>query len=68
MHSVYHSNVSKVDRMNVAAQLLDWGIDGIITDYPAQVRRLVEQSGRPVAPQFSEKLVMSCLKKHVQTS
>jgi len=54
--------------MNVAAQLLDWGIDGIITDYPAQVRRLVEQSGRPVAPQFSEKLVMSCLKKHVQTS
>jgi len=60
-------NAKQVNRLNIAEQLLDWGVDGIITDYPAQVRRLVGQRGEDVFPAFSESLVMSCLKKHVQT-
>jgi glycerophosphoryl diester phosphodiesterase len=57
----------QVNRLNIAEQLLDWGVDGIITDYPTQVRRMVEQRGGNVFPAFSKSLVMSCLKNHVQT-
>lgn len=60
-------NAKQVNRLNIVEQLLDWGVDGIITDYPTQVRRLVGQRGGDVFPAFSECLVMSCLKKHVQT-
>lgn len=56
-----------VNNMNMADQLLDWGVDGIITDYPTQVRRLVEQRGKDVFPEFSKSAVVKCLKKHVQT-
>jgi hypothetical protein len=60
-------NEKQVNRLNIAEQLLDWGVDGIITDYPTQVRRMVEQRGGDVFPAFSKSLVMSCLKKHVET-
>lgn len=60
-------NIEQVNSLNIAEQLLDWGVDGIITDYPTQVRRLVEQRGGDVFPAFSKSLVMSCLKEHVQT-
>ncbi|KAK7047781.1 hypothetical protein VNI00_006109 [Paramarasmius palmivorus] len=56
-----------VNRMNVAEQLLDWGVDGIITDYPHQLRRIVQSRGLGVKDGFSEKKVMKCLKKHLQT-
>ncbi|PPQ92707.1 hypothetical protein CVT25_014014 [Psilocybe cyanescens] len=46
-----------INRLNIAEQLLDWGVDGIITDYPSNVRRLVEQRGEPVAPVFSKRNV-----------
>jgi hypothetical protein len=59
-------NAKQINGLNTAEQLLDWGVDGIITDYPAQVRRLVEQRGEGVFPGFSKSLVMSCLEKHVQ--
>ena len=60
-------NAKQVNHLNIVDQLLDWGVDGIITDYPTQIRRLVEQRGEDVFPAFSDSLVMSCLKKHVQT-
>ncbi|KDR84848.1 hypothetical protein GALMADRAFT_233276 [Galerina marginata CBS 339.88] len=55
-----------VNRLNIVSQLLDWGVDGIITDYPAQVRRLIKERGQAVAPTFSKKRVLQCLKEHVQ--
>ncbi|KAF8202932.1 PLC-like phosphodiesterase [Pholiota molesta] len=55
-----------VNRLNSAAQLLDWGVDGIITDYPTQVRRLVRDSGKIVASPFSTKRVLKCLNEHLQ--
>ncbi|KAJ8091681.1 hypothetical protein PM082_020916 [Marasmius tenuissimus] len=55
-----------VDRMSVAEQLLDWGVDGIITDFPSHLRRIVQKRGSSVARQFKEKKVMACLDKHIQ--
>ncbi|KAF8905444.1 PLC-like phosphodiesterase [Gymnopilus junonius] len=55
-----------VNRHNTVAQLLDWRVDGIITDYPTQVRRLIELRGGSVAPSFSKKRVLRCLKQHLQ--
>ncbi|RDB28841.1 Glycerophosphoryl diester phosphodiesterase [Hypsizygus marmoreus] len=55
-----------VDRLNIVDQLLDWGVDGIISDYPTQLRRRVMQRGLPVASQFSEKKVLACLAKHTR--
>ncbi|KAF9535471.1 PLC-like phosphodiesterase, partial [Crepidotus variabilis] len=54
------------DRLNIVSQLLDWGADGIISDYPTNVRRQVQQSGKAVAPKFEEKAVLACLNKHLQ--
>ncbi|KAF5312460.1 hypothetical protein D9619_003482 [Psilocybe cf. subviscida] len=55
-----------VNRLNVAEQLMDWGVDGIITDYPLQVRRLAIGRGETVSPSFSQSKVLSCLAKHIQ--
>jgi hypothetical protein len=55
-----------VDRLNVADQLLDWGVDGIISDYPNQLRNRVEQKGLAVAPTFPKQRVLDCLAKHIQ--
>ncbi|KAJ2920167.1 hypothetical protein MD484_g184, partial [Candolleomyces efflorescens] len=55
-----------VNRLDIADQLIEWGADGIITDYPVLVRRLAVQRGRSVAPAFSEEKVMKCLDKHIQ--
>ncbi|KAG7085507.1 hypothetical protein E1B28_003068 [Marasmius oreades] len=57
-----------VDRMNVAEQLMEWEVDGIITDFPTQLRRIVQKKGLPVTPRrFDEKKVLRCLDKHRQT-
>ncbi|KAF9481720.1 PLC-like phosphodiesterase [Pholiota conissans] len=55
-----------VNRLNSAAQLLSWGVDGIITDYPTQIRRLIRGSGELVAQPFPKKRVLKCLQKHLQ--
>ncbi|KAF9458356.1 PLC-like phosphodiesterase [Collybia nuda] len=55
-----------VDRLNVADQLFDWGIDGIITDFPSQMRRRLEQRGVALATPFPQKRVLDCLAKHLQ--
>jgi len=56
-----------VDRLNVADQLLDWGVDGIISDYPDRLRKRVEQKGLPVSPIYPKRRVLNCLAKHLQT-
>ncbi|KAI0359009.1 PLC-like phosphodiesterase [Trametes cingulata] len=55
-----------VNRMNIVDQLLDWKVDGIITDYPNVVRRLVKQRGLPAAPKFPKQRVLGCLQEHLQ--
>ncbi|GLB36465.1 putative PLC-like phosphodiesterase [Lyophyllum shimeji] len=55
-----------VDRLNIADELLDWGVDGIITDYPTQMRRRFEQRGLRVPPRYSKGKVFECLAKHAQ--
>ncbi|PPQ62788.1 hypothetical protein CVT24_000482 [Panaeolus cyanescens] len=55
-----------VNRMNIAEQLLQWGVDGIITDYPDLMRRFIEQKGRAVAPEFPKDRVLKCLNRHIQ--
>jgi hypothetical protein len=55
-----------VNRLNVAEQLLDWGVDGIISDYPGQLRNRVEQKGLAVAPIFPKQRVLDCLAKHLE--
>ncbi|TFY54727.1 hypothetical protein EVJ58_g8689 [Rhodofomes roseus] len=54
-----------VNRLNIVEQMLDWKVDGIITDYPNVVRRLTKQYGYPSAPTYPKHRVMSCLKEHL---
>lgn len=58
--------IFQVNRLNILDQLLDWGSDGIITDYPAQIRQQLQQAGRSVAPRFPKKRVLDCLEKHLE--
>jgi len=55
-----------VDRLSIADQLLDWGVDGIITDFPTQMRRRFEQRGLRLPPTHSQEKVFQCLAKHAQ--
>jgi hypothetical protein len=50
-----------VNELNIAEQLVDWGVDGIITDYPSQMRRYVQQRGESVAPKYPKRRVLECL-------
>jgi hypothetical protein len=55
------------DRLNLIKYLLDIGVDGIITDYPASVRQYLEQrGGYKLAPKGDMKRVQKCLKQHNQ--
>ncbi|KAI9059675.1 PLC-like phosphodiesterase [Trametes sanguinea] len=54
-----------VNRMNIVEQLLDWQVDGIITDYPNVVRRVVKQRGLPAAPKLPKQRVLRCLQEHL---
>ncbi|KAI0757351.1 PLC-like phosphodiesterase [Daedaleopsis nitida] len=54
-----------VNRMNIVEQLLDWNADGIISDYPNVVRRLVKHRNMPVAPKYPKQRVLSCLEDHL---
>ncbi|KAK2462021.1 hypothetical protein APHAL10511_006484 [Amanita phalloides] len=56
-----------VNRLNVADQLISWGVDGIITDYPGIFHRWVVSKGLKAAPNFSQEDVLFCLQKHLQT-
>ncbi|KAL5534644.1 hypothetical protein ACEPAG_1107 [Sanghuangporus baumii] len=54
-----------VNRLNIVEKLMSWDVDGIITDYPGDVRRWVQQQGVPVAPKYPKQRVLSCLEKHL---
>ena len=55
-----------MNHLNVADQLLDWGVDGIITDFPGQMRNRIEQKGLIAAPTFPKQHVLDCLAKHLK--
>ncbi|KAJ7225883.1 PLC-like phosphodiesterase [Mycena pura] len=55
-----------VNSLDTADDLLRWGVDGIITDYPNIVRRWIQQQGLQVAPKYPKSRVLSCLEKHSQ--
>ncbi|KAI9639087.1 Glycerophosphoryl diester phosphodiesterase [Dioszegia hungarica] len=57
-----------VDRKNNIEYLLALGVDGIISDYPSDVRILLERRGKYLAPKANEERVMGCLKKLVQVT
>ncbi|TFK76789.1 PLC-like phosphodiesterase [Pluteus cervinus] len=57
-----------VDGLNAAQQLLDWKVDGIISDYPDTIRRWAEQQGQTVSPKYDQDKVLACLAKHLETS
>lgn len=40
------------DDMTTAATLMDWGVDGVITNYPDQLRLLMQQRGVPLPPAY----------------
>lgn len=54
-----------VNRMTVVEQMLDLKVDGIITDYPNVVRRLIKQKGLAVAPKYPKQRVLACLEEHL---
>ncbi|KAF8624793.1 hypothetical protein AX15_005682 [Amanita polypyramis BW_CC] len=56
-----------VDRLNIADQLVSWGVDGIITDYPSILRRWAGLKNLKLAPRFPKEEVLFCLRKHIQT-
>ncbi|KAF8213459.1 PLC-like phosphodiesterase [Mycena galopus ATCC 62051] len=53
-----------VNSLDMADDLLSWGVDGIITDFPSIVRRHVQQQGRQVAPKYPKRRVLGCLEEH----
>ncbi|KAG6814018.1 hypothetical protein H0H92_003868 [Tricholoma furcatifolium] len=52
-----------VNRWNAAEELFQMDIDGIITDYPTQMRRLIEKKGLGLAPVYDQEKVFECLSK-----
>ncbi|EIW86408.1 PLC-like phosphodiesterase [Coniophora puteana RWD-64-598 SS2] len=54
-----------VNRLDVVEQLVEWNVDGIITDYPGVVRRYIKQQMLPVAPKHAKRRVFDCLSKHM---
>lgn len=56
-----------VNSMSIAEDLMDSeAVDGIISDYPSNMRRFIKQRGLSVAPKFPKKRVYECLDQHVQ--
>ena len=49
-------------RKNAIEPLINLGVDGIITDYPSDVRVQLERNGKYLAPKADYKRVMGCLK------
>jgi len=54
-----------VNQLNIAEQLIDWGVDGIITDYPGVMRRDMQRRGKSVAPIYPKRRVLECLSSHI---
>ncbi|KAI0080053.1 PLC-like phosphodiesterase [Panus rudis PR-1116 ss-1] len=55
-----------VNRLSIVEQLIQWHVDGIITDYPNVARRLVKQYNLPAAPKYPKQRVLSCLDEHLR--
>lgn len=51
-----------MNELNVVEELIEWGVDGVITDYPSHIRRHVHHRGESVAPKYPKRRVFDCLK------
>jgi len=65
LNKIYETYI-QVNRLNIARELLDWSVDGLITDYPDLMRRSIQQVGKPVPPKFPMEIVLDCLDNHLQ--
>lgn len=61
-----NKHYSQVNRLNIAEQLLDFKVDGIITDFSTNIRFLVKNAGFKIRPVFDANVVEKCLNKHLQ--
>ena len=52
-----------IDRLNVIEELVEMGVDGVISDYPRDVRVWAEAKGFNLAPKADEERVGACLAK-----
>ncbi|KAF8480658.1 PLC-like phosphodiesterase [Gautieria morchelliformis] len=55
-----------VNRLNIVEQLVDMGVDGIISDAPDVLRRWAQQHKLSVAPRYPKYQVLACLANHQQ--
>ncbi|KAL7414954.1 PLC-like phosphodiesterase [Mrakia frigida] len=55
-----------INRLSIVEYLVGLGVDGIITDYPRDVRVWAKAQGLKVAPLADERRIEKCLKKHNQ--
>ncbi|GJJ09506.1 hypothetical protein Clacol_003729 [Clathrus columnatus] len=54
-----------VNRLNVIEEMVEMGVDGIITDYPDVLRRWAQQHKLPVAPRYPKYNVLTCLNRFI---
>ncbi|KAF8592072.1 PLC-like phosphodiesterase [Ramaria rubella] len=53
-----------VNSLDMVEQLVEFGVDGIITDSPDALRRWAQQHKLSVAPRYPKYNVLACLAKH----
>ncbi|KDQ13712.1 hypothetical protein BOTBODRAFT_175417 [Botryobasidium botryosum FD-172 SS1] len=57
-----------INALSVVDQLVGWGVDGIITDYPTEVARWGQQKNLAVPPPYAADKILKCLAKFNQVS
>jgi len=55
-----------VNHLNIVEKLIEYQVDGIITDSPDALRRWAQQKKLSVAPRFPKYRVLACLEKYNQ--
>jgi hypothetical protein len=45
-------------------KLTEWDVDGIITDYPNEIRRWAKQQGYGIGEKYEEQRILDCLERH----
>ncbi|CCM00346.1 uncharacterized protein FIBRA_02376 [Fibroporia radiculosa] len=54
-----------VNHFNLVEHVLALNVDGIITDYPDALRRLLKYNNIPAAPKYPKQRVLACLNEHL---
>ncbi|TFL06353.1 PLC-like phosphodiesterase [Pterulicium gracile] len=53
-----------VNNLTVASDLIEYGVDGIISDYSDHLRRMIQLQGQRVSQRYPKKRVNACLEEH----